>query len=311
MRCPKGSNAWIVSMGFVASGCDLVLGVSDLRYERGAEGGAGASSSVGGIGGGGDAAFAADWTGAVDALYTFERAPPELGSDASGKAHDLDSIASPVRDEARRREGEFGVTLDGDDGFESDDPIFDTPDGTSVTFGGWFFVTATDDITVMGKHDNVDGYLLQREANGAFPICTTEMDDTSYFTAFGEADSWPLDTWVHVVCRIDPTASTVAVLTSTAPPLVETTQSARLGDAADPPFALGAGLTGADPFAYVGSLDEIFFVRRALEIASVLRIRACGVDGRGCTCDPGDSTRYLSCGDVACGALPPCDSPNP
>jgi hypothetical protein len=280
------------------SACDAVLEIGDLRYDR-----AGTGAGSGGRG----PLRAADWSSSCDALFRFESAPPRLGDDSSGHGHALASIGLPSRDEASAIEGSAAARLGGDDGFESGRAVFASPDGTSLTFGGWFRVTHDDGAVVAAKHDNRDGYMLYR-ADGRGAGCLVERNDNEFFTVESPADAWPTGRWTHVVCRYDAGARALSVH-------VDGDELDAWDDGpvmSDSPtrLQLGAGESTGMPFGFVGSIDEFFFVKSALPLPAIQRIFACGVGGERCTCASADPARYEQCnGD--CGSLPGCNAPTP
>jgi hypothetical protein len=113
--------------------------------------------------------------------------------------------------------------------------------------------------------------------------------------------------WRHVVCRFDNQANLIAVVVDGTQ--VATGAHTDLGADTQPflmPFR--------DPsFAYLGQIDEAFFVRDAVDSESVRRIWACGIDGTLCSCDRDEPASYADCGraEPACADLAPCDQAAP
>ncbi|MBL8740502.1 MAG: hypothetical protein JNK04_05390 [Myxococcales bacterium] len=303
----------VIAAALAVCDCNLVLGTEDWTYERGA-GGSGGAATLGGASDGGSGLgpaelHAADWTTSFDAVYQFEKGPPSLGEDATGNGHDLEVLGAPALDTESFQEGERSVVLDGaqNNGFKSLDPVFASPPGTVMTFGGWFRVDEDTEPPAFLRHDNRNGYSVSRD--DGLVNCLAEREAPYHFaTVFSEAP-WEVGVWIHVVCRLD---ADLRMTTLANGSVSGVGTKVDIGDdVSDASVQIGAGEYTGSPIEFLGRADEIFFVRSALSNASIKRIWACGITGRGCTCDVANPSSYLDCGRAAgsCTSLPACDAP--
>jgi hypothetical protein len=252
--------------------------------------------------------FAADWTGAMAALYRFD--DDALGRDATSAGRDLDVVGAPSRRSDDAPQGAGYARFGPGDRFEIVDGTFASGPNLSFTVGGWFRAASLDngDVRLVWRRTNdEEGYAVTLDGSEARIACLA--GPTAHASPPGSVEA---GTWYHSVCRMEAFLEWVTnVHQGVGPDDDQGTKvsSSAVGDAgADAPFTLSSDVDG-----FVGDMDEIFFVNSDLSTSSIRRIYACGVDGLRCRCDPADTSTYLDCGPVAvCGTdLPPCDQAAP
>jgi hypothetical protein len=317
----RSTLAYGLSLAVVIGSCSFDWDNFDPRLATSAAtgGGGGAQGGMGGMGGvggaGGTAPMpipAADWSSSMLAVYTFEDAN-NLGRDSSGNGLDLSVIALDAPTSAMDPEPHQGAWSllvaygPPQTGLESAATQFESPPDSSITIGGWVKANshppahALDAIARTGT----GGYTLARSDSNALQC---GIYDTSWQFENSADDSWPLDTWMHVVCRYDDSSNEVDGFLQGAPVLNRTgVMGTTVGSR-----TFGVPSAEAD-WGFDGLLDEVFVVMGALSDDAVARIAACGVDGKKCICDPVTPIGYLDCGEEqpSCSSLPPCDSAAP
>ncbi len=236
----------------------------------------------------------------MTAVYLFEDVAA-LGWDSSPNGLHLFEKGQLLRDAQEFAEGSSALLLEGevDTGLESLDPMF-MPGATSgMTFGGWFRVEAVGNTPrAMGRLDNSRGYALEWNPGGANSRCIV---GAGAGTKGAYAPSWESAQWVHVVCRWDAEQSKMASFIDGA-----------LGDTngvPDPTDGMGPFRVSNPSKPYSGHIDELFLSRQPLSDEVILKIWACGIEGRLCLCDSSMPAEYAHCGRLApkCDLLPPCD----
>lgn len=256
-----------------------------------------------------DGIFAADWTDAMAAVYRFDS--EDLGRDATGGGRYLELVGAPALGTQEPPRGDGFAELGEGDLFTIVDPIFASGANRSLTVGGWFRV---DDAAVSSAR------LISRridQTDSGFAITWERGENRFACLAGPTAHASPVDSitvgaWHHVVCRIEAVLEYVTNVHDGVGPDDDrgtSVNASDVGDAgADAPFAISAAANG-----FAGGVDEVFFVNRDLSTRSIRRIYACGIDGRGCRCDPANPSAYLECGPVAvCDTdLVPCDLAGP
>jgi hypothetical protein len=328
MRASSVTVLLLVAIGGL--GCTGLAGLDDLAFAAGSGGGAGvggAASSGGGSGGGGATGAAGgaaaggaggsqwlaaeDWSPAMGASYLFESPPPDLGRDASGALH-LGSVGAPQHETVDAPQGAGCAMLpQATDGFRLSDPAFDTPGGTGFTVGAWVRIddpSFAGDADVIHKRDtNVGGLKLYAKRGTRSVSCLVQGAPTSTAEAESLGGVWTAGQWWHAMCRYDADGETIELHFGGEP----TQSTATFGiDSVGDPFDL-SDTSSPDPV--LGCVDEVFFVRRVLDDASLRRIHACGIDGGHCRCDAAAPTTYLDCGRLrgSCDKLPACDAASP
>lgn len=262
----------------------------------GGEGGA-AGGAMGGGGAGGGMLHAADWTMELNAVYLFEDSA-NLGLDASGNANALTVGAGVGTDIATFKQGALAAFFMTSGPFLSrvaDDPFTAS---TSFTLGGWFHVPQVGTAQAMVRRAGDTGFHLRFSGAGNYAICRTDSPDPAFTDATTQNDTWPTSQWVHVTCvwddgDITAYAGDTGMGTNAANPVVHETST---------PFSLG----------FMGAYaDEVFFYGNAMNRPSIQRIRACGIDGKLCDCNPSEPSEYLDCNGVQCDQLAACDRATP
>jgi hypothetical protein len=247
-------------------------------------------------------AFAADWSAAMDALYLFESSA--LGADAS--SHGLDLTEQPVigASAVEPPQGSRAVEIV-DGALFSLGPAFRAGGAPGLAFGGWVALSATalDAALVIGRQrPDGSGYALYWTSAGTLRCAVGDVASSSV----AEATLAP-GAFAHVACRwdADRRAATLSI-DGVVFAASEGDEVYALGDA-DRAFSLSA----SDGTGVSGRMDEVFFVTEPLSDAAIARIRACGVDGSRCLCDPADAARYAACADADCAALAACNAATP
>jgi hypothetical protein len=242
---------------------------------------------------------AADWSAAMDALYLFEGG---LGDDAS--THDRVLTERPVVGTSGVDPPEGALALQVLDGaLFSSDPAFAMGGAAGVAFGGWLALDEADaaDALVMGRQRaDGRGYALRWTPHGLLACAVGDAESQSIASA-------PLPSgFAHAVCRWDAETRTASLVIDGVVAVGDGAANS-VGDA-DEALSLSA-IDAGD--GVTGRMDEVFFLSERLDDEGVRRIRACGVDGERCVCDPADPSRFVACNDAACDALGPCDRDGP
>lgn len=269
----------------------------------GGAGGAGGATTGGSGTGGQSTGTPADWAGALDAVWRFEEAPPNLGVNSGSGDGDLVEVGLPGRNTSVFKQGAASLELTDTHRLSSNGALFNVSATDSFTFGGWFKRDAASVSAVIGKMGPGNpGYLLEG-LDGNTAKCFLS-DDSQAYLAQAPADAWLPGEWVHLACRYDAIAGELTVVIAGVPG-----QSLSASLLPSPsPFSISDGGT---PF--VGLADEAFFTREALAYSTLARMVACGIDGVECVCNEDDPTLYDDCGraDPNCGSLPACDLASP
>lgn len=316
-------------LGFLVCGLLLALALGSCSFDwdsydprltpttpagPGGSGGGGQGGAGGGVGGSGGipTQVAPDWSNSMLAVYTFED-PNNLGRDGSGNGLDLSMGAfDPATSfmDPEPRQGSLSLLVDygpPQTGIESAAAEFETPPGTSITFGGWFKAAShppSHGMDAMGKTGGA-GFFLGRSVQNA-ALCG--VNDGTWQPAPSPDDSWPLDTWVHVVCRYDDADKALTGFTD------GTEALALIGLMGITAGTRTFGLPSAEPdYGFDGQMDDVFVVMSALSDEAIARIAACGIDGAKCLCNPDTPIAYLDCGEAqpSCASLAACDSAAP
>ncbi len=277
----------------------------------GAMTGSGGTGGMGASGGSTGEVRAADWTGSMVALYTFDD-PVAVGQDATAGSRDLTPIGAPIvlLDDPMQGAGYVSVDTAAGSRLEIVDTVFASTINTSFTYGGWFRVGAGsgDSPSLIRRRATAQGYFLEWAADTQQLSCQVGAGGGHG----GPSGSAQLGEWIHIACRYEAFLEILtAVQDGDAPPDDQGTSipPQNIGNPPDAtPLSLSAAVGGL-----TGDIDEVFFINKDLTTPSIRRIFACGVDGKRCLCDPDDNARYLDCGAVAvCDSdLPPCDTPTP
>ena len=270
-----------------------------------ADGGSVGDGGSDGGSGGGEPTSAADWSTEMTALYRFE--PSDLSLDSSGQGHTLTASNNPQYDATRVQEGGGSLLVEPGvfEYMSSTAPVFHSPPGVSLTFGGWIRDSSsiTGSSYPINRWDTFNGYRLERDGDGNL-ICFTGGTGTTSTNG----GAWAQQQWVHVVCRYNgATSLTAAFNDGTLIDEAGTTEIANATDGEAAAFRIGNTVGN-----FGGNLDEVFFIDVALSEKSVRRIYACGVDGSLCMC-AGNSAAYSDCGraEPDCTGLIPCNQTAP
>lgn len=258
------------------------------------------SGGAGGAGGGPTATPPFDWTPSLTATWRFESTAMPGTDDGPGHLNLQVSAGAPLSS-TESVEGSHALSLAGGATMSSGADVFGT-DG-SLTFGGWFNTSAVESEGLMGRKASGHGYLMEHLGGSQSGKCFWESNG-SLTLAEAPANVWPPGAWIHFVCRYNASTTALSAMLRGAPVAFV---SAPLS-VAPTSFSLGY-----PDLPYEGLIDEAFFVDRALTDADVLRIFACGIDGKGCTCADGDPEAYASCGrtNPVCNGLPACNAATP
>jgi hypothetical protein len=301
-----------------AAGCTVLTPLDDLQSEPAAAsgiggsdpsgtGGAGSTSSNSTVGSaGGSELHAADWTEAMSAVYRFDGAV--LGADSTSADRDLSSTGSPSPS-TEAAQGAAAVHLNPGDGFSSLDNVFDS--SLSFTVGAWIRLDGapSDGESIVHRRGfgftAYFGFSLAWKATSALSCMVGTSGSVE--PANAPDGSWPLSTWMHMVCRFD---DATKALNGLANGVVVAEYPSAVFITAGPGMAFQIGSVEG---SLDGTVDEVFFARAALADRSIRRIWACGVDGARCTCVAGSTGDYAQCGraDPDCAALPPCGAELP
>lgn len=246
---------------------------------------------------------AADWTGAMIAVYRFE--PNGLTVNAvDGGAPLVERNSPPPGPDAIEGTGSATLDFELDSGFDATDPAL-APE-SDFTIGAWLLSTNDDASSpnALQRRTPDAGYAIERNVAATSASCVMRSP-MGVAVAEGPSDRWPFDTWAHVACRYRRDGDEARLTT-----FVESTPGPEadamwVQAAASVPLAVGGD-------GYAGRIDELFVAPGALSTQSIARLRACGVDGTACTCDPDDPAGYTSCGRADdCATIAPCDQVTP
>jgi hypothetical protein len=255
-----------------------------------------------------------DWTPALTAVYRFESPAPALGTDATGHGLTLDSHGMPSRDTSVFIEGRASLSYPDTmtSYLSSDSAAFDTPSGTSFTFGGWFHVPDVNSDSILMR--KVDGTKIPGNASAVsspgFDFYIDHPAGPGLSCEVGLNGEGPKHapvvanaTWMHLICRYDDSQTELRLYTNGRTTTYSSQVAAGIRSGAGP-FVLGCIPTDEVSCApYVGNMDEVFFVNKALDDTQIGRIFACGIDGTHCRCKKDAPTEYESCGR----ATGPCE----
>jgi len=282
---------------------------SDTSTGGGAAGSGGTNNGSGGAGGSGTGLSAADWTSAMLAVYRFEDAN-DLGFDSSGNALHLSPVGTGMPTQSpEHAEGmaALATTVVPHTALSSSASAFQSPPGTSLTWGAWLHAVAHPDVTdymdAIARTGN-GGYVMSRHMTGALN-CT--VSDGTVHNVSTPADAFPLGTWLHATCVFD-NANDELSLSINGAMLAKGTVSDIVNGFQ--PFGVPTDEPGS---GFEGLIDEAFVYAGVLSQAAVRRIHACGIDGSRCECDEAVPAAYAHCGNAhpACDMLDPCNKPSP
>ena len=133
---------------------------------------------------------------------------------------------------------------------------------------------------------NSTGYMVARTSSSTLQCENTTTESIS------SANSFPVSTWTHAVCRYDGTNIR---------PLINGVVSGSNVAAGAPgatttPFRIGARADNTSTNqTWDGLLDECFVVASSLTDGQICRIARCGFDGEFCVCDDSPTTAYKPC----------------
>ena len=241
--------------------------------------------------------LAPDWSNKVSALYLFEKSP---GLDASGNDLTLTATNGPaVEMAADAPQGASVLLTTQTSSLTSKAAVFQTPSGADFTFGGWFRHSELAAAAAIERFETGAGFRLVHDSVGQAATCLVAGGNMESKVS-SPAQSWPIDQWVHVVCRLHGKSLSGHV------------QGVAVGSAQhDQVDSATADLAVAGSFA--GRFDELFYVAGAISDADIRRIWACGVTGAKCACKDSNVLEYDDCGRAqpACDDLPACSSAQP
>jgi len=268
----------------------------------------------------------ADWSPPFVATWNFDEASGTRaasgGSCSAGSDCDLTDNNTVTQDTTNFKEGVAAAdfTRANDESLSCLNATCDeliAPAGGSFTVGCFF---RTDDTA--GDQGLFD--TLEAGATAGFAITRTTAtslmdfkiaDSGGVILMTAGVDSWPLNTWTHLVGRFDNDADAMSVVVNGVQIGGTTTQD-DIGASGDP-FVIGSNET-IDPS---GQADECFYIDQALTDAQICRMCSCGIDGDNdignekCLCSGADATVYAANGrnTTQCGGctLPACNAVAP
>lgn len=265
----------------------------------GGAGGAGGAGGVGGQGVGGGTS-AEDWLGSFGAVFRFEGTP--LGENSGSATNLVLSETGSPQANPDAREGASSAWLTTSDALTSSDTMFALV-GNTFTIGAWVREQGGaphEESTVLAKSNfSTQGYRLGRTPNQSLALRCGSYDGGELDFVDSAVGSFGENAWVHVACVFTDTEIIALVNGS-----VSATTPAQTISHADAAFQIG----GTD---FAGLVDEAFVINAALTEEAIARIRACGIDGSGCTCN---GAEYVNCGHASsdgCMNLQDCDDTAP
>ena len=247
---------------------------------------------------------APDWSSSFGAVWDFENAgSPGISTGGDSNACDLSSFEGSRETGAGDYVHNTASALfedssgQGETGNTSCDEVAADLDGTSVTWGAWYYAVGdgTDnDIPNILATDGNGYYLTVSTTSGDLRCAYYQDTSLSYATADSTGDEMPDDEWHHPVCVWDDGSDTLTVFADGA----QVGQTGSLTESMDSSAATGVQLA-ANLHSLDKYIDEAWVYAGVLSGAEIARVAACGVDGADCTCN---GTAYVTYGktDESC-----------
>jgi hypothetical protein len=182
--------------------------------------------------------------------------------------------------------------------------------GGSFTVGAWLQDFDANESTILGFRGPQDGgWALTYDGTRFSCVAFDALGDPQAASFALEIDS---NIWHHVACKYTLGQTSVEVDITIFVNGDAGQPSNGVGYLAPMPstaqMAIGSTSLAATDSEFRGKLDELFFsTRPEFDEMDIAKVWACGVSGRGCTCNPAGLVEYESCarGDD-CQKLAPC-----